>query len=163
MPALCSVLRRRSPLVFPSALVRASPVPSFVQNPHSSPRCVCTLPRTTLAISALLLRLSPQRGPSAFHRAAPALSPYFALLRQFSSLRYTGARLPTATALFFALRWRYYFSLLVGSITLRQWYSSCCDGAVFLASPAVCFVLRWRYRFCIAGAIFGTTPVRQER
>ena len=93
----------------------------------------------------------------------PRSTPYFAVLRQFSSLRYTGARLPTATALFFALRWRYAFSLLVGSFTLRQRYSSCCDGTDFLATPTVCFVLRWRYRSCIAGVIFGTTPVRQER
>ena len=124
MPALCSALCRRSPLLFPGALFRASLVPSFVQNPHSSPRCVCTLPRTTLVLSALLLRRSPQRGP--------------------------GARLPTATALFlrcdgailshccWALS-RSDSGILRAATALtfshRRRSVSCCAGAIVLASP----------------------------
>ena len=70
----------------------------------------------------------------------PHSPPYFAVFCLFSSLRYAGAQLPAASPLFFALQWRYSFSLLVDSLMLPQWYSSCCDGAVFLATPFVSFV-----------------------
>ena len=144
MPALCPALRRRSPLRFPVALFRASPVPSFVLHPRFSLRCACTLPRTKLALSSQLPPRSRPHGAGSVLYPAPVLSavlcrdtPMLSLvLRRRCTSCCSGAvrsSLPrrsfrAAPAIFLELFWSFSISSLVRCITLRWLYSSCCSG-----------------------------------
>ena len=176
MPALCSALRRRSPLRFPGTLFRASPVPSFVLHPCSPPRYACTFPHTRLelsppttrALSAAWRRRCPPRYSHAFPRTSPRYANalphappglYFLLCRRYAlSFALPWRSFGAGPAIFFALLRRNFFASLLRSFVQRR-DSSHCTGAIFLAAPAISFVLRQPYRFCIAGEIFGTAPV----
>ena len=145
MPALCSELRRRSPLGFPGTFFRASPLPSFVLHPCSSPSCAPTLPRTTLARSPPLPPRSIPHGPGDILRSAPALFPVprratpmlSLVLRRRDTSRCSGTLFRAAPALFPSIAGPHFHAAMAVSFALLARYLSRRTGSLFCAALAL--------------------------
>ena len=169
MPALCSALRRRSPLRFPGTLFRASPVPSFVLHPCSPPRYACTFPHTRLELSPRLPARSQPHGAGAVLRAAPALSPVLRrdtptlslTLRRGCTFCCSGAmRSPSLCPGALFVQGRRSFSRCSVAIVSHRSCALLCNGAFHRIVAALSFSPRRRSLSCCASPIAFASPGR---